>query len=72
MFVVEVPVSEHNKPEIKDAKMKDIQNLDDYETFDLVEDVGQECIGSRWVITQEEMHNGQKTQFKARLVVHGF
>ena len=47
VFVVEVPVSEHNKPEVKEAKMKEIQNLEYYETFELVEDVGQECIGSR-------------------------
>ena len=33
VFVVEVPVSKNNKPEIKDAKMKEIQNLEDYETL---------------------------------------
>ena len=38
----------------------------------MVEDVGQECIGSRWVIMQKEKHDGQKTQFKARLVAWGY
>ena len=32
---------------VKDAKLKEIMNLGDYETFELVEDIGQECIRSR-------------------------
>ena len=55
MLAVEVPVSEHNKPEVEEAKFKEIQNLEDYG--------GQECIGSRWVITQKDKHDGQKTHF---------
>ena len=47
MLAVEVPVSEHNKPEVEEAKLKEIQNLEDYETFQLLEYGGQECIGSR-------------------------
>ena len=46
MFVIEVLVSEHNTPEKKEAKLKEIQNLENYETFELVDDVGQECIGA--------------------------
>ena len=38
----------------------------------MVEDVGQESIGSRWVKTQKEKHDGQKTQVKVRLVGWGF
>ena len=71
MFVVEIPVAEHDKPEIRKAKIKEIQNLEDYEMFELVEDKGKECIGSRWVITQKEKHDGQKIEFKARLVARG-
>ena len=58
VFAVEVPVSEHNKPEVEEAKLKEIQNLEDYETFELVEYGGQECIGSRWVIMQKDNHDG--------------
>ena len=43
-----------------------------YEVFEEVEDVGQETIGSRWIVTQKERHDGQKQQFKARLVARGF
>ena len=46
VFVVEVPVSECNQLEVKEAKAKEIQNLGDYNTFQEVEDVGQEQIGS--------------------------
>ena len=51
VFVVEVPVLEHNRPEVKDAKVKEIHNHEDYDTLELVEDVGQEYIGSHWGIT---------------------
>ena len=37
-----------------------------------MENVGQECIGSRWVVTRKEAHDGQKTQIKARFVARGF
>ena len=72
IFTVEVPVSEHKRPEVKEAKIKEIKNLEDYETFELVEDIGQETIGSRWVITKKEKHDGQKTEYKAWLVARGF
>ena len=50
-----------------------MKNLEYYVTFEcLMEDIGQECIGSCWVITQKEKHDGQKTQVKARLVARGF
>ena len=71
-FVVEVPVKEHHKMEVVDAKMKEVQNLKDYETFEEILDEGQDRVGSRWVITRKEKHDGQKTQFKARLVAKGF
>ena len=65
-------VSQHNKPEVKEAKVVEMRNLRDYETFEEVEDCGQERISSRWVITVKEAHDGQKTKYKARLVARGF
>ena len=65
IFTVEVPVSEHKRLEIKEVKMKEIKNLEDYDTFELVVDVGQETIGSCWVIKRKEKHDGQKTEYKA-------
>ena len=72
VYVVEVPVREHGKPEVKEAKEKEIQNLETYETFEEVEDKGQETIGSRWIVTKKEKHDGQKQMYKARLVARGF
>ena len=37
-----------------------------------MEDIGQETIGSRWIITKKEKHDGQKEMYKARLVAQGF
>ena len=72
VFVVEVPVSEHSQPEVKAAKVKEMHNLEDYETFKLMEDVFHICIGSYLVITGKEKHDGQKTEFKVRFVARGF
>ena len=50
-YVVELPVSEHWRPEVKAAKRNKIKNLQDYKTFIEVRDKGQTRLGSRWVIT---------------------
>ena len=66
-FVVELPVLEHWRPEVKLAKKNEVKNLMDYKTFEEIEDIGQKNIGS-----QKERHDGQKQQTKVRLVAHGF
>ena len=71
-FVVELPVKFHNIPEVLQAKEKELNNLLEYETFEEVDDIGQETIGSRWVVTKKEAHDGQKSDYKARLVARGF
>ena len=55
-----------------EAKQKEIENLEKYGVFEEVEDIGQEKVGSRWVITKKEKADGQKTNFKGRLVAKGF
>ena len=72
IYTVELPVSEHGRPEVKEAKMAEVNNLLDYDVFEEVEDKGQETIGSRWVVTAKEKHDGQKQKTKARLVARGF
>ena len=52
--------------------MNEIRNLKVYDTFEKVPDEGEENIGSCWVITQKEKHDGQKQVYKARLVAKGF
>ena len=68
IYTVELPVSKHGTPEVKEAKMAEVSNLLDYEVFEEVKDEGQETIGSRWVVTEKEKHDGQKQKTKARLV----
>ena len=72
VFSVEVPVKEHGKPEIIQAKNNEVENLKTYETFEEILDEGQTTIGSRWVITEKQKHDGQKQDYKARLVAQGF
>ena len=71
-YIVELPISEHWRPEVKIAKKAEIRNLQDYETFKKVKDKGQNRVGSRRIITKKEQHDGQKTKCKARLVARGF
>ena len=72
VFVVELPVKYHKIPEVIKAKEREYENLTDYNTFEEVKDNGQQRISSRWVITKKEKHDGQKTEYKARLVARGF
>ena len=48
MYTIELPVSEHGRPKVKEAKMSEVINLLDYDVFEEVEDKCQETIGSRW------------------------
>ena len=72
VHVVEVPVKEHGKPEVIEAKAAEIKNLESFGTFEEVADVGQSTIGSRWIITRKEAHDGQKKKCKGRIVARGF
>ena len=67
-YTVELPILEHWRPEGKIAKMAEIKNLQDYKTFIEVRDEEQTAVGSKWVITQREQHDGQKQKCKASLV----
>ena len=62
----------HKKPEVIEAKQKEIENLEKYGVFEEVEDKGQETVDSRWVITRKEKADGQKQKVKGKLVAKGF
>ena len=72
IYTVELPVSEHGRPEVKEAKEAEIDNLLDYDVFEEGKDEGQDTIGSKWVMTAKEKHDGHKQKIKARLVAFGF
>ena len=72
VFAVEVPKKEHRKFEVLEAKKKEMENLQKFGTFVKVEDEGREKITSRWVMTEKMKHDGQKEEYKARIVVRGF
>ena len=72
IYTVEVLVRKHKKPDVIEAKQREIENLEKYGVFEEVEDIGQERVGSRWVITRKEKADRQKTNCKGRLVAKGF
>ena len=66
VFINEVPKELHNTPECLDAKQDELKKLSSFDVYEEIEDMGQECIGTRWVMTYKA--NG----VKARLVAKGF
>ena len=62
--------SEELSQEVVDAKEKEILNLIENDVFDEVNDVGQSCVSSKWVVTKKVKE--EKTTVKARLVARGF
>lgn len=59
-----------NSEEVMCAKEKEMRNWRDNKVFEEVEDLGQESLSVRWVVT--EKFKGGKTVVKARLVARGF
>ena len=47
IYIVELPVSKHGTPEVREAKMTEVNNLLDYDVFEEDKNEGQETIGSR-------------------------
>ena len=64
IYTVEVPVREHKKPEVIEAKQREIENLEKYGVFEEVKYEGQETVGSRLVINKEEKADGLKKNYK--------
>ena len=58
--------------DVIEAKKKELENLFYYDVIEEIEDEGQETIGSRWVITKKERADGQKNEYKGRLVAKGY
>ena len=72
VYTVEIPAKEQNTPEVDEAKHKEIENLIKFDVFEEVDDCGQERISSRWVITEKQKSDGQKSQIKGRIVAKGY
>ena len=66
IYTVELPVSEHGRPEVKEAKEAEIKNHLDYDIIEEVKNEGQDAIGSRWVVTAKEKHDSQKQKTTIR------
>ena len=52
IYAVMVPKARHNEPEIIDAKKQEIENWKKINAFEIVEDIGQPTITTRWVINE--------------------
>ena len=66
---VEMVVLFHSD-ETMDAKRKELKNWEENDVFEEVDDVGQDVLTVRWVITEKMMNH--RPVIKARLVARGF
>ena len=48
IYIAKLLVFKHGRPEVKKAKMGEVNNLLDYDVFEEVKDEGQGIIGTRW------------------------
>ena len=73
-YIIELGVSAMEKPEVQDAMYKEVENMLNYKVFGKKAKItpGMNVIGSRFVNTQSEAQDGQKTKIKSRLVCQGF
>ena len=68
--ILYVPAGDHCKPEVIEAKDKELENWKTFNVYKEVEDKGQKTISTRWVITEKTIDRNKVV--KARLVVRGF
>ena len=62
----------HNTPEVIEAKHQELQNLKTHNIYEELLKDKQNVIGTRWVITEKQNHDGMEVKTKARLAVRGF
>ena len=66
----EVLYNNHDPPDVIKAKDQELERWKQYDVFEEVEDVGQEAITTRWIMTVKT--NSGENLTKARLVARGF
>ena len=59
-------------PEVMEAKSNELRNLQENNTFEEVEDQGQDVIDTKWVLTEKVDPQTNETKVKARLVAKGY
>jgi hypothetical protein len=59
-----------NDPRIIEAITEEVQNLQNHDTFEVVDDIGQDYLNSKFDFTEKQTEEGSRV--KARLVAKGF
>ncbi len=66
ILAVMVPAEQRNSPECLQAKYDELSKLQAFNTYEIVDDIGQERITTTWVLTEKG------TEKRARLTARGF
>ena len=66
VLAVMVPRERRNSPEAMEAKFKELEKLKEFDTYEIVDDVGQDRITTTWVLTEKG------DEVRARLTARGF
>lgn len=70
-YVTIIPASEHNTPEIIEAKNRELEKWAEYDAVKIVKRDGHSSIKTRWVVTLKDHDDGKNSMIKARLCVRG-
>ena len=65
-----IPRKDYDMPEVQAAIAAEIAKYKSFEAFQEVEDQGQKCIPTKWVVT-EQSSSGKNEPYKARLCIRG-
>lgn len=65
-----IPVKEQRTPQCEEAKRRELEAFRKFKVYEEVQDVGQERLSSRWIVTDKSTPTEKK--IKARLVCRGF
>lgn len=68
VYIVSLPRSRHNDLDCMKAKEEELKKLQDFQVYDEVENLGQTCISTRWILWEK----GENKDVRARLVARGF
>ena len=62
----------YNDPEVQQAMEVELERWNQFQAYEVMEDVGQERIDGRWIVNKKEEHDGLKVNLKARFCLRGF
>ena len=72
MYALYILTKEHGRRDVQEAKELDIDTRLNFGMFEEITEYGQDCIISKWITLEKELHDGMKKNIKVRIIAQGF